>query len=40
VLSGVPDHRDHVLSPAERESGKVMMVCVSRALTDRLVLDL
>jgi len=40
VLEGVPDHRDHVLSPEERESGETMMVCVSRARTDRLVLDL
>jgi ferredoxin len=40
VLEGLPDHRDHVLSAAERDSGEVMMVCVSRALTDRLVLDL
>lgn len=40
VLSGIPDHRDHVLSAKERESGKVMMVCVSRALSERLVLDL
>lgn len=40
VLQGVPDHRDDVLSSAEREAGKTMMICVSRALTDELVLDL
>jgi vanillate O-demethylase ferredoxin subunit len=40
VLEGVPDHRDVVLSEAEKESGKVMQICVSRALSERLVLDL
>jgi len=40
VISGTPDHRDVVLSQAERDSGKVMQICVSRALSKRLVLDL
>lgn len=40
VLEGVPDHRDSVLSAAEQSSGKTMMICVSRAQTDELVLDL
>jgi ferredoxin-NADP reductase len=40
VLGGVPDHRDSVLEPAEREAGDIMMICVSRARTPRLVLDL
>ncbi|SHN83288.1 Cytochrome P450 [Geodermatophilus obscurus] len=40
VLGGVPDHRDSVLSPEEREADDCMMICVSRARTDRLVLDL
>lgn len=40
VLGGVPDHRDVVLTPAEREAGDIMMVCVSRSKTPRLVLDL
>ncbi|WP_213571062.1 PDR/VanB family oxidoreductase [Rhodococcus sp. USK13] len=31
VLAGTPDHRDNVLSKAERESGTVMAVCVSRS---------
>ena len=39
VISGTPDHRDVVLSQAEKDSGKVMQICVSRALSDRLVLD-
>jgi len=40
VISGTPDHRDLVLSDDERNSGKVMQICVSRAKTDRLVLDI
>lgn len=40
VLDGVPDHRDGVLTKAERESGKTMMVCVSGCQGRRLVLDL
>jgi ferredoxin-NADP reductase len=39
VLEGEVEHRDSVLTPAEQESGQTMMICVSRALTDRLVLD-
>ncbi|KOS57624.1 ferredoxin [Rhodococcus rhodochrous KG-21] len=40
VLEGTPDHRDSFLSPEEREAGEVMMICCSRSLTSRLVLDL
>jgi ferredoxin-NADP reductase len=40
VLAGEPDHRDSVLSTLEREAGDLMMICVSRALGERLVLDL
>ncbi|MCX4885140.1 PDR/VanB family oxidoreductase [Streptomyces sp. NBC_00847] len=40
VLEGTPDHRDSVLTDAERESGETMMVCVSRCRGKRLVLDL
>ena len=40
VIAGVPDHRDVVLSAAERSSNSVMQICVSRALSERLVLDL
>lgn len=39
VLDGEVDHRDSVLSEQERAAGKTMMVCVSRARSDRLVLD-
>jgi len=40
VIAGVPDHRDVVLSEAERSSNNIMQICVSRALSERLVLDL
>ena len=40
VLEGTPDHRDSVLSSAERASNTVMMVCVSGCKSERLVLDL
>lgn len=40
IIEGVADHRDSVLSAAERDTGEVMMVCVSRSCTERLVLDL
>ena len=40
VLSGKVDHRDDVLSDEERAANDVMMLCVSRALSDRLVIDL
>jgi ferredoxin len=39
VLAGVPDHRDCVLTEAERAVGDVMMICVSRSRGARLVLD-
>jgi ferredoxin-NADP reductase len=40
VLDGTPDHRDSLLSASERAAGRSMMVCVSRARTPRLVLDI
>jgi ferredoxin len=40
VLDGEPDHRDDVLSAEERASGALIMTCVSRARSPRLVLDL
>ncbi|WP_410590109.1 PDR/VanB family oxidoreductase [Amycolatopsis sp. lyj-23] len=40
VLGGTPDHRDSVLTAAERQENEVMMLCVSRACSPRLVLDL
>ena len=40
IVDGKPDHRDSLLSDAERASGRTMMICCSGSLTDRLVLDL
>ncbi len=40
VLEGAPDHRDLLLTPAEKASGETMMICCSGSLTPRLVLDL
>jgi ferredoxin len=40
VLAGTPDHRDSVLTPKEKAANRYMMICVSRSLTPRLVLDL
>ena len=39
ILEGTADHRDSLLSSADQEAGQTLMVCVSRSLTDRLVLD-
>jgi ferredoxin-NADP reductase len=40
VVSGIPDHRDSVLSEQEKAEGRTIMICVSRSLTDELVIDL
>jgi ferredoxin len=40
VLEGEAEHRDAVLTAEERASGETMMICVSRATTPSLVLDL
>ncbi|CCQ44166.1 putative phthalate dioxygenase reductase domain protein [Pseudarthrobacter siccitolerans] len=40
MLDGVPDHRDSILSERDREANNCMFVCVSRALSDTLVVDL
>ncbi|MEH6421453.1 2Fe-2S iron-sulfur cluster-binding protein [Pseudomonas sp. CGJS7] len=40
VLQGVAEHRDTALTEAERERSRLMCICVSRAQSDRLVLDL
>lgn len=39
VISGEVDHRDSILSSAERAANQTMMTCVSRAKSGRLVLD-
>lgn len=40
VVSGLPDHRDQILTDDERARNDTMMVCCSGALSDELVLDL
>jgi tetrachlorobenzoquinone reductase len=40
VLAGEPDHRDLLLSPEERASNEIMMICCSGSLSPVLVLDL
>ncbi|MGY3203607.1 PDR/VanB family oxidoreductase [Streptomyces sp. TE5632] len=40
VVDGVPDHRDSLLSEEERAANDTMMICVGRARTPRLTLDL
>lgn len=40
VLAGVPEHNDDLLDDEQRESGTVILPCVSRSRTKTLVLDL
>ena len=40
VLEGIPEHRDMLLTDEERAENNVMMICVSRAKTAHLTLDL
>lgn len=40
VVEGEIDHRDSILDDDERAAGEVMMICVSRCRSGRLVLDL
>jgi ferredoxin-NADP reductase len=40
LLDGVPDHRDTVLSEDEKRQGNVIQVCVSRALSPSITLDI
>ena len=40
VLDGEPVHNDVYLNDTEKQQGDQMMVCVSRARSDRLVLDI
>jgi hypothetical protein len=39
VLAGEIDHRDSILTAAQRAQGDRMLICVSRAAGSRLVLD-
>jgi ferredoxin len=40
VVQGEPDHQDVHLNATERAAGDRIMTCVSRAASERLVLDL
>jgi vanillate O-demethylase ferredoxin subunit len=40
VLEGIPDHRDLILTEAERASNKTMLICCSGSKSEKLVLDL
>jgi ferredoxin len=40
VLDGQVDHRDALLTPAEQAANDTMFICVSRAASPRLTLDL
>lgn len=40
VLEGVPEHMDNVLSPRERASNELVMVCCSGCSSGKLVLDI
>jgi ferredoxin-NADP reductase len=40
IVAGEPEHRDSILDPDDPDRDRSMMICVSRARSDRLVLDL
>lgn len=40
IIDGEIEHRDSILTPRQRRDGACMMICVSRAISDRIVLDL
>jgi ferredoxin len=40
VISGIPDHRDTILTESERKENATMMICCSGSKTPRLVLDI
>jgi ferredoxin len=40
ILRGVPDHRDSLLTESERAESLCLFPCISRSISDRLVLDL
>lgn len=40
VLSGIPDHRDLILTPEERQANNRMLICCSRSKSATLVLDI
>lgn len=40
VLQGIPDHRDLVLSRAQQESNRSMLICCSGSRTEEITIDL
>lgn len=40
LIDGIPEHRDAIISDTQRATNNRMTVCVSRAHSERLVLDL
>ncbi|MCB1942629.1 MAG: 2Fe-2S iron-sulfur cluster binding domain-containing protein, partial [Candidatus Accumulibacter sp.] len=40
VLGGIPDHRDSALGDSEREQAGLICICVSRARSAELIVDL
>ena len=40
VISGIPEHRDSVLTPAEQAANNTVMICCAGSKSERLVLDL
>jgi ferredoxin-NADP reductase len=40
VISGIPDHRDTILTEQERKESATMMICCSGSKSPRLVLDI
>ena len=40
VIEGTPDHRDSVYSDEEKATNDTMLICISRSLSEKLVLDL
>lgn len=39
VMSGMPDHRDSILSDREKQAGDTMLICCSGSKTEKLVID-
>jgi ferredoxin-NADP reductase len=40
VIEGIPDHKDSILSESEKAKNQSMQICISRAKSSKLVLDL
>jgi hypothetical protein len=40
VIDGIPDHQDVYMNDAEHAGNDRVATCVSRSLSDRLILDI